>query len=112
MKHDEVFLQHIRDEIDFLLEKTRGLTFETFVRDEVLKRACARSLEIIGEATKNLSINLKGEFKDIEWKKIAGLRDKVIHEYFGVDWDIVWDVLQNRLAHLKSQILEVLKKFS
>lgn len=101
MKHEEVFLNHILEEINFLAKETEGLKFEEFIQNEVLKRACSRSIEIIGEAVKNLSADFKKRHKEIEWKKVAGLRDKIIHYYFGVNWDIVWDVIKNRLPKLK-----------
>jgi uncharacterized protein with HEPN domain len=89
MKHNQVFLKHILDEIDFLTRETEGKEFEEFIKNEVLKRASSRSLEIIGEAVKNLSPDFKKQHKEIEWKKISGLRDRMIHGYFGVNWDIV-----------------------
>ncbi len=110
MKSNQVFLNHILDEINFLIKETEGLKFEEFMQNEVLKRACSRSIEIIGEATKNLSTDFKRKYKDIEWKKISGLRDKIIHYYFGVNWDIVWDVIKNRLPELKDQVENMLAK--
>ncbi len=110
MKHDQVFLKHILDEIDFLIKETAGKKFEEFIKNEVLKRACSRSLEIIGEAVKNLSPDFKRRFIEIEWKKIAGLRDKMIHGYFGVNWDIVWDVIKNQIPKLKEQVENILDK--
>lgn len=104
MKHDQVFLNHILDEINFLIKETEDKKFEEFIKNEVLKRACARSLEIIGEAVKNLSNDFKKSHTGIEWKKIAGLRDKMIHDYFGVNWDIVWDVIKNQIPRLKGQV--------
>jgi uncharacterized protein with HEPN domain len=80
------------------------------MKNEILKRACSRSLEIIGEAVKNLSSDFTKKHKDIEWKKIAGLRDKIIHYYFGVNWDILWDVIKNRMPKLGEQIEEILSK--
>lgn len=73
------------------------MKFEQLIADELLKRGVARSLEIIGEAVKNLSSDFKTKHKNMEWKKIAGFRDKLIHYYFGVNWDIVWDVIQTKL---------------
>ncbi len=110
MKEDKVFLRHILDEIDFLIDETEGINFEEFMKNEVLKRACSRSIEIIGEAAKNLSAEFKERNRDIEWKKISGLRDKIIHYYFGVNWDIVWDVIGNRLPGLKEKIENILRK--
>ena len=110
MKSDAQFLRHIMDEIDFTVSETNGLAFDDFIKSETLKRACTRSLEIIGEAVKNLSPDFRKKHRQIDWKKIAGLRDKVIHFYFGVNWDIVWDVIENRLPVLKVQIEDMLNE--
>lgn len=110
MKSDAQFLRHILDEINFTVSETKGLAFGDFIKSETLKRACTRSLEIIGEAVKNLSPEFRKKHREIDWKKIAGMRDKVIHFYFGVNWDIVWDVVENRLPVLKIQIENVLNE--
>lgn len=110
MKSNQVFVQHILDEIIFLLEQARDLKYEDFLNNPVLKRAAARSLEIIGEAVKNISTDLKKKHKDIEWRKIAGMRDKIIHYYFGVNWNILWDVIQNKLPGLKPKFESILKE--
>jgi uncharacterized protein with HEPN domain len=110
MRHNQVFLKHILDEIDFVTRETEGKKFEEFIKNEMLKRACSRSLEIIGEAAKNLSLDFKRQYKEIEWKKISGLRDKMIHGYFGVNWDIVWDVMRNQIPKLKVQVENILDK--
>ncbi len=108
MKSDEVFLRHILDEIYFLMKETDGVEFEDFMKEGLLQRACTRSLEIIGEAVKNLTTDFKKRHKDVEWKKIAGLRDKIIHFYFGINWDIVWDVIKKRLPGFKLKIEKIL----
>lgn len=74
------------------------------IHDPHLQRSFIRSLEVVGEATKNLSKDLKDKHPEIEWRKIAGMRDKLIHYYFGVDWEVVWDVVKNKLPALKRQI--------
>ena len=108
MKSDLVFLQHMLDEINFLQKECTSLTFKDFTHNELLMRAASRSLEIIGEASKNLSVEFRKKHKKVEWKKIAGLRDKIIHFYFGVDWEIVWNVIQEKLPELKNNIEEIL----
>jgi len=97
MRQDLPFLKHILDEINFLLKETRGLSYEEFISNELLKRACPRSIEIIGEAAKNISTELKEKHKNIDWKDIAGMRDKIIHFYFGVNWEIIWSVVKNEI---------------
>ncbi len=110
VKSDREFLKHILDEIHFVKQETKGLVFDDFIKNEMLKRACTRSLEIIGEAAKNLSPEFRKRYRDIEWKKLAGLRDKIIHFYFGVNWDIVWDVIEKRLPGLEDQIERILEE--
>ena len=69
-----------------------------------MQRACLRSLEVIGEATKNLSDEFKAGHPEVEWRKIAGMRDKLIHHYFGVDWAVVWIVLEKKIPPLKVDV--------
>ena len=104
MNEDKTFMKHIFEEMDFLETQFRDLKFQDLMNDPVLQRACLRSLEIIGEAVKNISKELKNENPEIEWRKIAGLRDKLIHHYFGVDWDIVWDVINNKIPEFRESL--------
>ena len=83
--------------------------FEDFIKDETLKRAVVRSLEIIGEATKKISADFKVKWNTIEWKNMAGMRDRLIHDYIGVNYSIVWDVLKNKIPNIHRQISEFLK---
>ena len=86
------------------------MSFDDFMEDAVLKRACARSFEIMGEAVKNLSGDFKRKRKEIDWKNIAGMRDKLIHQYFGVNWNILWDVIKEKLPGLKVQLEKILER--
>ncbi len=86
-----------------------GLEFEDLLGDELLQRGIIRSLEIIGEATKNISPELKAEHPEIEWRLMAGMRDKLIHHYFEVNWRIVWDVLTKEIPLLKIQVEVLLR---
>jgi len=112
LKQNEVFLKHILDEISFIMKKSKELKYDDLIRDETLKRAFLRSLEVIGEATKNISMDFRRDHPHIRWRELAGLRDKLIHEYFGVKWEIVWDVIENLVPNLKEQIETILKKWS
>lgn len=103
------YLRHILDETEFILQKTSQLKKDNFLKDEVLKRAIVRSLEIIGEATKKLPDDIKSKHSQIAWRAIAGTRDKLIHDYFGIDYDIVWDIISNEIPDLKSIVEEILR---
>lgn len=98
------FIKHILDEINFIILETKNLTFDDFVSSPILTRAFIRSLEIIDEAVKKIPIELKNKYKEVQWKAIAGLRDKLIHDYFGVDYELVWAVLINKIPDLKIKL--------
>jgi len=102
------FLKHIRDECDYLISIPPSLTKDDFLRDETLKRAVVRSLEIIGEATKKIPTDFKKQWNSIDWKNMAGMRDRLIHDYLGVNYSIVWDVLRNKIPELSYQIKTIM----
>lgn len=105
------YVKHIRDEIAFILSVVDdNLTKEAFLEDETLKRAVIRSLEIIGEATKKIPADFKLKWNSITWKNLAGMRDRLIHDYMGVNYTIIWDVVKNKIPELHKQINEVLEK--
>jgi uncharacterized protein with HEPN domain len=110
MKHNEVYLKHILDEIDFLLKTTEKLDYNEFTKSEMYTRAFSRSFEIIGEAVKNLSPDFRKIHNHIEWKKISGMRDKIIHQYFNVDYELLWDAIKNKLPEIQENIQILLKK--
>ena len=98
------YLKHIRDELVYLSNTSKGLSQNEFLQDEMLKRSFTRSIEIIGEAAKNLPINFRNNQSHIDWRSISGMRDRLIHGYFGIDYDIVWDVVKNEVPVLKKEI--------
>ena len=103
------YLQHILVEADYLVDRSQTLTFEAFVADETLRRAFVRSLEIIGEAAKKLTDDFRAAHPSIDWRAMAGMRDRLIHDYFGVDFELVWDVVQTRSPELQRQIAAILE---
>ena len=103
-KDPQVFLKHILESIEWIEKETKNLSKSKFTQDVPSQDIVIRRLEIIGEATKNLPSDFKKKYPDIPWKKIAGLRDKLIHGYFGIDLNLVWSVVQNEIPLLKEQI--------
>mgnify|MGYP001377386538 CR=1 FL=1 len=103
------YLRHMLDEIDYVTSQLPGRDFESFVADPTLKRAFVRSLEIIGEAAKKLPDDIKASHSEVEWRKVTGIRDRLIHGYFGVDYRIVWDAATTKLPELRNQLLRLLE---
>ena len=107
---DKEFLLDMLEAIKRVELYIDGLGYQDFLGKIETQDAVVRNLEIIGEASKNISKDLKIEYNDIPWKEIAGMRDKVIHFYFGVNWDIVWRAAKETLPQLKEKIEGILNK--
>jgi len=103
------YLQHILDECLYVRSViTDEMQMEQFLQDETLKRAVTRSLSIIGEATKKIPTDVKYAWQRISWRQMAGMRDRLVHDYMGVNYYIVWDVAKNIIPELTNQIQEVI----
>jgi uncharacterized protein with HEPN domain len=100
----QLFLRDINTCIERIGKYISGLSRKDFFADQKTMDAVMRNLEIIGEAAKRLPENIKGEYPNVQWRKLAGLRDILIHHYFGIDEDIIWDVLANKIPEVKTEL--------
>jgi len=106
------YLQHILDECLYVRSViTDEMDLEQFLRDETLKRAVTRSLSIIGEATKKIPADVKYAWQSISWRQMAGMRDRLVHDYMGVNYYIVWDVAKNIIPTLLVQIEGIIDSY-
>ncbi len=103
-RRDLDFLDDIKEAIERVDAYIKGFTFDEFLKDRKTQDAVIRNFEIMGEAAKKISSPFKSKFPEIPWKKIAGLRDKFIHFYFGIDYGIVWNISRKELPALLKQI--------
>ncbi|MCL5011552.1 MAG: DUF86 domain-containing protein [Candidatus Marsarchaeota archaeon] len=105
--HDIFYLKHILDAITNVEESLKKLSKKHFLKNKDVRDANVRRLEVIGEAVKNISNKLKHNHKEVEWKRIAATRDKIIHHYFGIDFEIVWNIIKKDLPKLKKQVKKI-----
>ncbi|MCK4224221.1 MAG: DUF86 domain-containing protein [candidate division Zixibacteria bacterium] len=108
MKKDKIYLQHIYEAAGYIESFIGSMERDEFFKNNLVQSAVIRQLEIIGEAVKNLSGVLRRKYKEIPWSDIAGLRDKLIHGYFGVDLELVWKISTKNIPELRSQISKIL----
>ncbi|MCD6448592.1 MAG: DUF86 domain-containing protein [Thermoplasmata archaeon] len=105
-----LFIKDIIDAIERIEEFVAGMNFEEFENDDKTVSAVVRKLEIIGEATKNIPDEIKEKYPKLPWKEMAKIRDKLIHGYFSVDFEIVWKVIKEELPELKPKIRKILNE--
>ena len=111
MKNKEpiFFLQDIQNSVTKIFKYTTNIDYQEFVSNDMIKDAVERNFEIIGEAVKNLSEDFRNKYPNIPFKQIAGMRDKLIHDYFGVDYEIVWKTIKDKLPEFNSDIEKLIK---
>lgn len=107
-RDDSVYLKHVRDAIETIELYLQGIDEASFGQKRMVQDAVFRQLEIIGEAVKRISPELRNKYPHIQWKAIAGMRDKLIHQYFGVDLQKVWDAATIETASLKANVNKIL----
>ena len=111
MKRDyRLYLDDILDAIQKIEAYTKGLSYSDFSKDNKTVDAVVRNFEIIGEATKRVSDSIKTKYPGVPWRMMAGTRDKLIHEYFGVNLDILWKAVKEDIPDLKPLIIDLLRK--
>jgi uncharacterized protein with HEPN domain len=104
LKDDWVYIRHILDEIEYLQSVRPLLTYDLLTTNITTEHSITRALEIIGEATKNVPDRIKKQYPDVPWREMAGLRDRIIHGYFQIDYTIVWRVITEDLPVIEPKI--------
>ncbi len=107
MKDNKLYISHILDCIDHILSYTEGMDENEFAKNFMVQDAVVRNFEIIGEATKRIKTEFRNSYPHIPWKEIAGMRDKLIHDYFHIDLEIVWDSITKDIPFLKLELKKI-----
>jgi uncharacterized protein with HEPN domain len=109
MKDPQIYLSHILESIEEIENHLAGFSLEMFIKDRKTQDAVVRQFMIIGEATKHLPPSMMAEYSDVRWQDVMGMRDRLIHEYFNVMMELVWDTAKHDLPKFKRQILKMIK---
>jgi len=105
-----LYLTDLLDAMGKIEGYVQNMSLEKFLKDDRTKDAVLRNMEVIGEAAKNLPGEVKDRYNDVDWKAAAGMRNKLIHEYFGVSFSIVWETIKNDLPGLRDEVAKILKE--
>ena len=111
-RNQKLFLQDILESIEKIESYTANLEFEEFLANEMVKDAVIRNFEVIGEASTHISGKLKSKYPSIPWNKVKSMRNFVTHEYFGINYDVIWETIKKSLPDLKRKISEVITQES
>ena len=106
------FLQHILSETQYLMARSQGLTKAEFLGDATLKRAFVRSLEVIGEAARQVPEEVRQKYRHVDWRAMAGMRDRLIHGYLGVDSEIMWDAIMTKVPVVQREVEQIVRSES
>lgn len=109
VKKDSVYLKHILECVNNILNYTKDVSDKEFFSNKMMKDAVVRNFEIIGEATKRISLKTRDKYKNVEWRKMSGIRDKLIHDYLEIDYKVIWFTVTDILQNLKTDIEEIIK---
>ena len=108
----KLYIEDITESIKNIEDYTKSVTHDSFVKNKLIIDGVVRNLEIIGEATKEIPSDVRKKHPEMDWKKIIGLRDVIAHRYFGVDSEIIWDIVKNKIPELKSSIINIHKELN
>lgn len=110
MDKDKAYILHIRDAIEAIERYTENIDFKMLENDVMRQDAIVREFEILGEAAKNVSAKMRNAYNEVPWQKMSDMRNKLTHEYFDVDLDVVWKTIRDDLPELKKQIQKIIKE--